>query len=206
VSDDLSVAEAASVLGVSDGRVRKLLRDGALPGRHVGRAWVVPAEAVADMAGRQLGAGRPLAPRRAWALVDMLDGGQAAWLGPVARSQVRAQIRHLEGGDQGAWRAALRGREDRLAVSGHRSAIARLAETKDVWLAGPAAARRANADVVVPDPIPEFYISAERWELLRVQLILHPATGRPAAYVWGSPRWTDTSYRRRSPCLTGSER
>lgn len=160
-----------------------MLQDGALPGRHVGRAWVVPAEAVAQLASRQVGAGRPLAPLRAWALLDMLDGGTAPWVAPVARSQVRAQMRRLKGADPDAWWASLRGREARLAVSGHRAAIARLSEAAGVWPAGPGGARAAGADLVVVAAIPEFYLPAERWSELQPQLRLSTAAGQPDAYV-----------------------
>lgn len=183
LSEGLSVAEAAGVLGVSDVRVHKMLRDGILPDRHVGRAWVVPTEAVAGLAARQVGAGRPLAPLRAWALLDMLDGGKAPWVAPVARSQVRAEMRRLEGADASVWRAALRSRESRLAVSRHRSAIDRLAEADDVWPAGPATARESGADLVVAGAVPEFYLPAERWPALERKLRLGPTAGRPSAYV-----------------------
>ncbi len=183
MAEDLSVAEAAGMLGVSDVRVRKLLSDGILPGRHVGRVWLVPAAAVAELAAHQHGAGRPLAPQRAWALLDILDGGRAPWLEKVARSQVRAQLRRLADADARAWRGALRAREDRKAVSGHRAAIARLSDSDGVWLAGPAAARRAGADLVVVQPVPEYYVPAERWDQLESRLRLRPAIGPPDAYV-----------------------
>jgi len=37
----LSVAQAASALGVSPGRVRQLAASGQLPARRFGRAWVI---------------------------------------------------------------------------------------------------------------------------------------------------------------------
>jgi len=37
----LSVAQAASLLGVSPGRVRQLAASGQLPARRFGRAWVI---------------------------------------------------------------------------------------------------------------------------------------------------------------------
>jgi excisionase family DNA binding protein len=181
--EDLSVAEAASMLGVSDVRVRKMLSDGVLPGRHVGRVWLIPAAAVAELADLKLSAGRPMAPLRAWGLLDILDGGRAAWLEKVARSQVRAQLRRLEGGEPRMWRAALRGREERSGVTGHRLAIARLSHTDGVWPAGPATAHAAGADLVVVEPVPEFYVAAERWGNLASDLLLRPATGRPDAFV-----------------------
>ena len=37
----MTTAQAASELGVSQGRVRQLLASGQLPGRRFGRAWVI---------------------------------------------------------------------------------------------------------------------------------------------------------------------
>jgi excisionase family DNA binding protein len=181
--DDLSVTEAANVLGVDDSRVRQMLRSGVLQGRHVGRAWVVSGEALSQFRAQRFGSGRPLAPKRAWALLDLLDGGKAPWLDKVARSQVRAQLRQLAGEDPPVWRSALRTREERLPVSGHRAAISRLSNADDVWPAGPAAAAAADADLVAPNAVPEFYISAKRWSALAHSLHLSPAAGRPDAVV-----------------------
>jgi len=183
VPEDLSVAEAARSLGVSSRRIRQLLGDGTLPGRHVGRAWLVPAAAVAELGSRKHRAGRPPAPLRAWALLDILDGGHAPWLEKVARSQVRAQLASLENADAQTWRAALRGREDRRPISGHRAAVGRLCETHSVWPAGPGSARRARADLVVIEAVPEFYVPAELWDDLAGELRLRPAVGQADAYV-----------------------
>lgn len=171
------------MLGVSDARVRKLLAEGRLPGRHFGRVWIVPAAAVAELADRQRRAGRPLAPARAWALIDILDGGQSPWLERVARSQVRAALRRLAGGDARSWRAALRGREDRRGISGHRSAIDRLASSGGVWPAGPSVAQRAGADLVVVEAPLEFYVPPDRWEVLASELHLQPAVSEPDAFI-----------------------
>lgn len=183
MEDELSVEQAAAVLGVTGRRVRTMLGNGSLPGRHVGRAWLVPAEAVAGIAGRHSGAGRPLAAPRAWGALDMLDGGDARWLTSVARSQIRAQTRRLVGADADTWRAALRGREDRHPVSGHRSVIPHLANRADVWPAGPSTAAQLGADLVVVGAVPEFYLPANVWPKVERQLQLRPAIGDPTAYI-----------------------
>lgn len=180
---DLSVAEAAKVLGVDQSRVRQMLRSGALAGRHVGRAWVVPADAVALAGEHRSGSGRPLSPQRAWGLLDLLDGGNAPWLDRSARSRVRAQLRGLAGADAAVWRDALRARERRQPVRAHRAALSRLAESAEVWPAGPAAASQAGADLVAPGAIPEFYVAAQAWPTLVKQLRLSPAAGPADAVV-----------------------
>jgi DNA (cytosine-5)-methyltransferase 1 len=47
-ADAVSVAEAAKLLGLSEQRVRTLLRSGALEGRQLGKQWVTTAGAVSD--------------------------------------------------------------------------------------------------------------------------------------------------------------
>lgn len=172
---DVSVAEAASRLGLDPSRVRQLLRSGALNGRRIGRDWVISAEAVSALVNDRPGSGRPPAPRRVWALIDLLDGGEAAWLDPVARSHVRARARAMAGKDASEWRRVLRGREDRMAVAGHRAAIDRLIHAENVWPAGPAVASSIGADLVVHQSVPELYIPAENWDGLarRLHLRLH---------------------------------
>lgn len=183
MANDMSVAEASVALGVDASFVRRMLRSGALRGRHLGRAWVVSGEALAELQERRVGAGRPLSPRRAWAMLSIVDGGRPDWISPVARSQVRAKLRQLHGADARVWRGALRSREDRHALSGHRSAVARLADIRDVWRAGVGAASMVGADLMVAEAVPEFYVREDRWELIASKLHLVPASGRPDAYV-----------------------
>jgi excisionase family DNA binding protein len=180
---DVSVAEAASRLGLDRSRVRQLLRSGALDGRRIGRDWVVSAEAVADMVHNHPANGRPPAPRRAWALIDLLDGGDAAWLDPVARSHVRATARAMAGQGAAQWRRVLRGREDRVAVAGHRASIDRLIHSDNVWPAGPSMVPAIGADLVVHQAVPELYVPAEEWEALARYLHLRVDVAEPEAWV-----------------------
>ena len=55
----LSVSQSAEILGVSTSRVRKLLDDGLLEGRKVGRVWAVYEESVYGRLAKKPGAGRP---------------------------------------------------------------------------------------------------------------------------------------------------
>jgi excisionase family DNA binding protein len=181
--EDLSVAEAANQLGVDGSRVRQLLRAGTLAGRHVGRDWLVSADAVAALRERPRCPGRPFAPRRAWGLLDLLDGGDAAWLGPVARSHVRAHVRRLAGADAAIWRGALRARDDRHPVHAHRAALSRLVASEGVWPAGAAGAAAVGADLVPYAAVAEVYVPAEKWELLARSLHLVPAPGPPDVVV-----------------------
>ena len=179
----LSVAEVASQLDIDRSRVRQMLRAGVLSGSRVGRDWVVPSEAVASLRERPMKAGRPPAPRRSWALLDLLDGGNAEWLDRVARSHVRAHVRSLVGGDAEAWRNAVRGREDRVPVAGHRAAVSRLMGHSGVWNAGPGIARDIGADLVVVNAVPEVYVPPDEWPDLVRSLHLSAGPSHPDAWV-----------------------
>jgi excisionase family DNA binding protein len=161
----LSVAEAAERLGVHRSRVEQMLWAGQLSGRKSGRLWLVDDESVADARVHPSVSGRPMAPGRAWALLDLLDGGSAPWLAPVARSQVRAKLSELGAADASQWRALLRARARVVQVRVHPSAINRVVKSLggDVVVGGSARAIELGADIVDLDPLPELYVRSERW-------------------------------------------
>ncbi len=173
---DLSVAEVASRLQVDRSRVEQLLRAGRLNARRSGRLWLIDANALADWSAHPRASGRPMAPARAWGLLDILDGGSAPWLSSVARSQVRARVRELDGASPAEWRALLRSRSDVLPVLVHPAALRRLqANGNGALPAGLNRAVAAGADLMGLDPIAEVYVRpaewsklAERWHAKRV--------------------------------------
>jgi excisionase family DNA binding protein len=190
---ELSVREAAERLGVDDSRVRQLIAADLLGARRVGRAWLVSDEDVRRLSRRRPGPGRPMAPARAWALLDLLDGGSAPWLSPVARSQVRELLRRLDGADADRWRSALRSRGEVHRVDAHPAALRRLDEDPAVHAAGPKRAAAAGADLVAIDPVREVYVPADEWPRLHRRLALREAEGsgnllvRVPAQVWPWP-------------------
>lgn len=170
---EINVAEASRRLGVNDSRVRQLLRAGELRGRRLGNSWLIPAEEVARRERSQRRPGRPLAPKRAWAALDLLDGGRAAWLSDPARSQVRRYLAELDNPGPDGWRAALRGRSRVLDVVAHPAAIDRLRRADGVRLAGPAAVVGRGFDVVaLAEPVPELYVAGAMWPDLSRSLAL----------------------------------
>lgn len=170
---EIDVAEASHRLGVNDSRVRQLLRAGDLRGRRVGGSWLVAAEDVARLQRRGRRPGRPLAPKRAWALLDLLDGGQAAWLPVSARSQVRRHLADLVEPSAQDWAAALRRRSRVLDVEAHPAAVERLRRTDGVHAVGPGVAVARGFDVVaLGEPLPELYVAADRWPDLSRSLAL----------------------------------
>jgi excisionase family DNA binding protein len=144
---ELSVEQAAQRLRVDESRVRRLLREGRLAGHRFGGSWVVDGDDVARLeslsprGGEPRPVGRPMSAQRAWGLLELLDGGRAPWLSPVACSQVRAQARALAGADASRWRAVLHARSDLRRVAVHPAAIRRLEAEPGVLVAGPRAKR-----------------------------------------------------------------
>jgi hypothetical protein len=180
---DIGVQEAAQRLDVDSSRVRQLLRSERLSGRHVGRGWVVSGSDVARLASRQRRSGRPLAPARAWGLLDLLDGGSASWLSPVARSQVRQLGRRLSGADADRWRAALRARNELHSCQVHPAALRRLLKEPTALLGGPDEAQRRGIDLVAVNARPEVYLPAAEWHRLAPSLHLQDAPSDPDVIV-----------------------
>ena len=168
---------AAKSLGVDPSRVRQLIHAGQLRGERAGRDWLVNADDVAERAARAPLPRRPLAPARAWGLLDLLEGGGAPWLAPVARSQVRQVLRSLSGADARRWQAALRARAERLPLHVHPSALQRIAGHPDVLAAGPERAIAVGMDLVALNNPAEIYLSASDWSELasRYRLPVQPA-------------------------------
>ncbi|HEX7738738.1 MAG TPA: helix-turn-helix domain-containing protein [Marmoricola sp.] len=170
---EINVREASRRLGVNDSRARQLLRAGDLRGRRVGNSWLVLAEDVARLERGRRRPGRPLAPKRAWAVLDLLDGCQASWLSASARSQVRRYLADFDDPGADDWRAALRARSRVVAVVAHPAAVDRLRHADGVYAAGSDAAARRGFDLVaVAEPHPEFYISEGSWPQIARSLAL----------------------------------
>jgi excisionase family DNA binding protein len=173
---DIAVRDAAQRLGLSESRIRQLLIAGDLNGRRIGRAWLVDSEDVARLQGQQRRSGRPVGPKRAWAIIDLLSGGSAPWLSYSERSQVRSYAARLEEASPDEWRSTLRGRSELRPVRAHPAAVARLGQFDHVLLAGPAEAVRRGFDLVaVGEPRPEFYMPISEWGHIARSLALQPS-------------------------------
>lgn len=183
----LTVVDAAQRLGVDASRVRKMLRVGELPGRRHGHVWMVDAAAVARRAHRPSPAGRPLSPSRAWALLDLAQGGSAPWLTAQGRSQVRAQGRALRLATPQRLRGALRARSDRHGFVVHAAALRRLLDDADVVVAGATEAARVGLNLVPVRAVTEVYVRGDSLPHLVRSLALRP-TSRPAEVLIRVPR------------------
>ena len=172
--EGVAVAQAAVRLGVHPSRVGQLIADGQLRAQRVGGSWLVCSADVARRAAQPPPPGRPLAAGRAWAVLDLLERGDALWLSSVARSQVRQVLRKLEGADERHWQAALRARAEVLSVHAHPAALVRLRAEPAVLLAGPAAAAAAGADLVVLSERSHVYVEPAHWPALAQRYVLNP--------------------------------
>lgn len=186
---DLSVEQAAQRLRIDGSRVRQLLREGRLAGQRFGGSWVVHGDDVARLeslsprGGEPRPVGRPMSAPRAWGLLELLDGGRAPWLSPVARSQVRAQARALAGADPARWRAALHARSDLRRVAAHPAAISRLQSQPGVLVAGPGEAAARGLDLVALGAQPELYVRGDAWPNLVLSYALDEHSTRPSLMV-----------------------
>lgn len=85
---EVSVAEAAEVLGVSPQRVRTLIHDGRLRARQVAGRWLVDGASLPRAPRRS----RPMSPRGAW---QILEDSQPVDLTPEAAYRWRARRQRL---------------------------------------------------------------------------------------------------------------
>jgi excisionase family DNA binding protein len=172
---EIAVSAAAARLGVSEPRVRQLLTTGRLGGRRLGRSWLVDSEDVARLEQQRRPSGRPLGPRRAWGLLDLLDGGEADWLSGAARSQLRASMKKYIDATADQWRAALAGRSHAVKCQIHPAALTRLQQSDAVRPSGAVVASRRGFDLVADHTGFEcVYVDPERWSQLSKSLAIRP--------------------------------
>jgi excisionase family DNA binding protein len=96
MTDPISIAEAASLLGLSATRVRAMVSRGQLPAVKVGGRWLVERRVVEQRRRGAAPRGRRFTPRNAWALLLLASGEDAPKLDPSVRSRLRRALA-LEG-------------------------------------------------------------------------------------------------------------
>ena len=91
--DELTTSQAAELLRVSRKEVQRLARNGALgTAGSFGRAVAVDAVSAQRRLNRRPGRGRPWDPATAWGAIDLLQDGDANWMGTSQRSRLRARL------------------------------------------------------------------------------------------------------------------
>jgi excisionase family DNA binding protein len=133
----LSVVEAAERLGVTPAAVRLRIAGGELPAVKLGRDWRIDEREVLRLARRGDGAGRPLSPAMAWAVLLAASGDASAADrlagAPRYRARVRQWLREhplVDHADR------LRQRARREVFEAHPSELPRLRGRQDVLLTG----------------------------------------------------------------------
>lgn len=169
--DHVSVAQAARALGVSDRRIRALIRADALAAQHVGGRWLVSRADVEQRARRRGRPGRPLGERNAWALVARLSGAEWPALSPWDRSRLKQRLARrslLSLAD------VLRDRAEPHLFRGDERLLERLRDDPDIVLSGVTAAAEYGVDIRAPGVV-EAYVERDRLRDLVYRYALRPA-------------------------------
>jgi len=90
---DMTTAEAARRLRVSQRQVERLISRGEVPARRTaGDAWVVDAVAVNSLGRSRPVRGRPWSPEVAWAALWVLSGLEVPWVDQRTRSRLSSRL------------------------------------------------------------------------------------------------------------------
>jgi excisionase family DNA binding protein len=184
--DDISVAEAAEILGVSARRVRALLESGQLRGRRVGGRWLLSVRDVEQRQRGSHGGGRPLSSASAWHMLAMLSGAEDSLseLPAPARSRARSRARDIcgPGEIEDKWPHVLANRAHLVNYYGHPSVLAALLVDSRVVRSGVSAAADHNADLIVMGQA-EGYIRSSDAQDLRAKYALNADVDHAQANV-----------------------
>lgn len=96
---EITTADAAALLAVSEGEVRRLLREQLVEGRRLGNMWLVDAASVHRRRRLDLARGRAWAPRVAFGALLVLAGRSDAGLSDSELSRLRRSLRTSEASD-----------------------------------------------------------------------------------------------------------
>lgn len=167
----ISVAEAASRLGVNQARVRAMIAADLLDAERVGGRWLIDPDSVDRRKYVARSAGRPFSPNQAWGLLMVAAGMSPEWLSAWDLSRARGRLRR-----QGLLALAPRlvRRAAAYHLRAHPSDLSRISGEKSVVLAGVSAAERHGISLVAPG-YAEFYASEEIMRRLTRQYALQPS-------------------------------
>jgi excisionase family DNA binding protein len=170
--DWMSTREAAAALGLTADRVRQLVASGALGSRRVGGRYLVRRDDVEARRDDGAPAGRPYAPRRAWALIFLAGGDTPPGVDAVTLSKLRAVLR---GRDLWSMRMRLGARAERRDLRAHSSDLARIEAEDGVVLTGARHAREAGLGLVAPDAPVEAYVDEATADHLAARYAFRPS-------------------------------
>lgn len=94
---ELTTAEAAERLRVSQRQIQRLIHTGEMPARRTaGDAWVLDALAVNALARSRPSRGRPWSAEAAWGALWMVSGLDAAWVDDRTRSRLSSRLKAMD--------------------------------------------------------------------------------------------------------------
>jgi excisionase family DNA binding protein len=133
----ISVAEAASRLGVNQARVRAMIAAGLLDAVKMSGRWLIAPESIDRLKDNARPVGRPFSLTKAWGLLMVAAGERPDWLSPWDLSRIRRRLR-----EQGllALVPRLRGRAVLHRLRTHPSDTKRITTGKNVVRTGISAA------------------------------------------------------------------
>jgi excisionase family DNA binding protein len=145
MNEQIAVPEAASILGLSPGRVRALVAQGQLSASKLGGRWLVERAAVDARKRQEVSEGRPFAPHNAWALLLLASDESVEGIDPSVRSRLRRALR-LEGLEKLGPR--LFRRAEIRFLDAHPGEIGHLLEDPELVRSGVSAAAEHGLDLV----------------------------------------------------------
>ena len=176
---ELSIAQAAEVLGLNESRVRALAARGDLRARKIGSRWLVDDASVRARRERGASEGRPFSPRVAWAYLLLLSGEPVAWLDAASRSRLRARLRH---DPVARVLPRLRRRAEVRHYRAAASALALIESAADLVRSGVSAAGDYGASIRASGQL-DGYLTSSRMRKIAYQAALEPVDPREANVV-----------------------
>lgn len=170
-AEPISVAEAASRLGVNQARVRAMIAAGLLDAVKVGGRWLISPESIDRRKDDVRPVGRPFSLTQAWGLLMTAAGERPDWLSPWDRSRIRRRLR-----EHGLLVLAprLRGRAVLHRLRAHPSDTERITNNKNVVRTGISGASHYGIDLVAPGHV-EVYAPEKLMHRLTRQYALQPS-------------------------------
>jgi excisionase family DNA binding protein len=167
VAEQISISEAARILGVHAGLVRRHARAGRIPAQKIGNSWVINRSDLPRAEATRRG--RPLSARSVWAIVRALSDLDVEGLSRSEHQRLRGRIREIDRLDASSWRARV---VDHWYF-GHPGILQQLAADPRVRVSRPERIRSGHRLVSLgPNPL---YVSAEHLADLSRRFALKPA-------------------------------
>jgi excisionase family DNA binding protein len=178
----LSVREAADRLGVGPVAVRQQIASGRLPAVKRGRSWWLDERVVQRIVRQRPGAGRPLSPAMAWAVLLLASGDATAAKEVAGRDRYSSRARAwLRDHALREYAPRLRARSESEEFHAHPSELARILERPDVLATGISAGDVVG--LVGPRLAVEVYAPAGHRDAVVEEHALMPGAG-PVRVRW----------------------